>query len=107
METLFGKALGDLATLAKEKWYTAMGMLGLFIFAWVLLFGTPHDDVLVGAIAVAMIGFGFGEAETRVIQRSVGNGVTLKRNVRLISVPGLVLYALGIAAVVVGVTRLI
>ncbi|WP_323783109.1 hypothetical protein [Leisingera sp.] len=71
METLAGKALNDLTNLVSEKWYVGLGTVGLITLLWVMLKGTPHDDLLIAYTAVAMIGLGFGEAETRTFQEHV------------------------------------
>ncbi|MBY6138546.1 hypothetical protein KUV26_03780 [Leisingera daeponensis] len=71
METLAGKALNDLANLAADKWYAGLGAIGLIALLWVMLKGTPHDDLLIGYISLTMIGLGFGEAETRTFREHI------------------------------------
>ncbi len=97
METVIGKVLNDVAGLAQQKWYMLMGLFGLIVFFWVLVMGTPHDDVLVGAIAIAMMGFGFGEAESRTFRKSIAPDVVLTTPVRQFTWPGLFLYLMGAA----------
>lgn len=65
METLLAKGLSGLDALFSKGWFAAMGIIGLILLLGLLLFGTPFDPGLVGSIAVAMIGIGFGEAECR------------------------------------------
>ncbi|WOF74165.1 hypothetical protein QMT40_001812 [Parvibaculaceae bacterium PLY_AMNH_Bact1] len=102
METLFGKALGDLASLLKESWFTGMGFVGLFLVAYVLLFGAAQDDFLVAAIAAAMMGIGFGEAETRSLRQELNrhDGVRFvaTTKVRHLNNRSIALFAFGAVA---------
>ncbi|OOY31603.1 hypothetical protein [Thioclava sp. F36-6] len=105
METLFGKVAGDLAALVSEKWYAGMGLIGLLIFMWVLVIGTPHDDVLIGLIAGVMIGFGFGEAETRTFRQIVGSDFKITGPARKITVVSVLLYISGTACLIAAIWR--
>ena len=107
METLFGKVVEDLARLAAQKWYVGMGFAGLFVVVWVLLKGTPHDDVLVAAVGTAMMGFGFAEAETRTFRTTLIPHMRAKITgpARRITVAGVALYALGSAGALTAVLR--
>lgn len=107
METLAGKALNDLANLVAEKWYSGMGLVGLIIVMWTLLAGTPHDDILVGAIGAAMFAFGFAEAETRTYREHVGPYMRWKitEPVRRLTGPGIILYTTGVIAAIAAIGR--
>lgn len=105
METLLGKALGDLASIFSQRWYAGMGFGGLIIVVLVLLVGTPHDDLLVGAIGVAMFGFGCAEAETRSFQKRVLPGMIGTRPVRSLNAVGIALYLLGTGGLGVALGR--
>lgn len=111
METLFGKALGDVANLVKEKWYSAMGLFGLVLLGYTLMFGVPNDDFLVAAFAAALMGIGFGEAETRTFIQwpEVGNGMhyTLTKPIRRLNGPGICLYIVGATAACTAIARAI
>jgi len=109
METIAGKALNDVANLVSEKWYSGMGLIGLIIVMWTLLAGTPQDDILVGAIGVAMLGFGFAEAETRTFQIHVDQHMKWKltQPTRKLTGPGLCLYLLGAIAALIAIGRAI
>ena len=65
METSIGQTRASLAVLFEKGLFAAMGVAGLLLLVGLLLFGTPYDGSLVGAIAAAFIGIGFGEAECR------------------------------------------
>lgn len=97
METVIGKALADLAALAETKWYAAMGLVGLMMFMWVCVAGTPHDDVLIGAIAAAMMFLGFADGETRTKKERIDtrSGYKITIPTRRITVPGVILLTLG------------
>ena len=95
METLAGKALSDLALLVSEKWYAAMGLVGLIILMWVLVKGTPNDAILVGTIAVAMIGIGFGEGESRTFRQAFVPGYQITEKVRRMNGVSIALYCVG------------
>lgn len=105
METVIGKVLNDVAGLAQQKWYMLMGLFGLIVFFWVLVMGTPHDDVLVGAIGVAMMGLGFGEAESRTFRQRVGQRYTITSPVRQFTLPVLILYLVGLVGLGAAVWR--
>ncbi|MEM1429084.1 MAG: hypothetical protein AAGG09_06480 [Pseudomonadota bacterium] len=98
METMMGRALGDLARLASEKWYALMALLGFCILAWVMVVGTPHDDLLIALIAGCMAAFGSAEGETRTFRDRLrgGFGQVLKTRtpVRSLTPLGAFLYAL-------------
>lgn len=105
METFIGKVLGDLASLVSKSWFAGMGLVGLVIIMWALLFGTAHDDLMVGAIGAAMMGFGFGEAETRTFRETHGPGIKITMPARKFSLPGAALYLLGIAGAITALVR--
>lgn len=107
METLIGKGLNDLANLVSEKWYAGMGLVGLIILMWVVLKGTPHDDILIGAIAMTMIGIGFAEAETRTFREHIGPNLRYKitQPTRMLTGPGFCLYCLGVGAIMTVIGR--
>ena len=109
METVFGKVLSDLTRLATKKWYSAMGMTGLLVIMWVMLFGTPHDDVLIGLIGAAMMCIGFGEAETRTFRHSISvdGQVKLTTPVRQATFVGVLLYLLGLTAIGAAIWRVV
>ncbi len=111
METLFGKALGDLANLVKEKWYAGMGFIGLLLFAYVLMFGVAQDDILVGAISLAMMGFGFGEAELRSFQKAIhnhmGHLIETTKPLRRFNAPATCLFTVGGLAAATAIGRAI
>ena len=65
MESLFAKSLPGLEGFMQKGWFAAMGIIGLLLLFGLLIFGTPFDGGLAGAIAAAFIGIGFGEAECR------------------------------------------
>ncbi|MGR3464261.1 hypothetical protein [Limimaricola sp.] len=105
METILGKGLNDLANLVSEKWYAGMGLTGLMILLGLLLFDTPHDTIIVGAIAVSLIGIGFGEGECRTFQKIVDGDYIYTRPVRRMNGPGFTLYLLGTIGLIVAVAR--
>jgi len=107
MESIVGKVLGDLATLVTEKWFAAMGLIGLVTLMWVMLAGTPQDDILVGAIAVFMIGVGFGEAECRTFQEMITPTYKITKPVRRMNTPGRVLYFIALIGAMVAAIRAI
>jgi hypothetical protein len=109
METLAGKALNDIANLVSEKWYSGMGLIGLIVVMWVMLAGTPHDDILIGAIGTTMIGFGFGEAEIRTFQKQIdpSGRWEITTPIRRMTKPGICLYALGVTAAITTIGRTI
>jgi len=111
METLFGKFLADIANLAGEKWYSAMGLIGLLVFAYVLLFGTAQDDILVAAISMAMMGVGFGEAETRSLRQEftkhLGRSLVATTKVRQQNPRSVILFIFGATAVCAAIARAI
>ena len=107
METILGKGLNDLANLVSEKWYAGMGLIGLMILLGLLLFGTPYDPLIVGSIAVAMMGIGFGEGECRTFQKTVDEfgRWEITRPVRRMNGPGLILYLVGASGLFVAASR--
>lgn len=107
METLAGKALNDLANLVSEKWYSGMGLVGLIVLMWTMLAGTPHDDILIGAIGAAMMGLGFAEAETRTFREIIDPHMRWKvtQPTRKLTGPAIALYALGIVATLTAIGR--
>lgn len=107
METVIGKAAGDLASVAMRKWFVAMGLAGMIVLVWVLTKGTPHDDVLVGAIGVAMMGFGFGEAECRTFREAVGPSFKITTPVWRLTVAGAIMHMLGLAGLITAILRAI
>jgi len=82
-----------------------MGAVGLFILTWTMLVGTPHDDLLIASIGVAMMGFGFAEAETRTFQKKIGPGFTITSPARRITLAGILLYLVGMAGALAAVLR--
>lgn len=107
METLLGKALNDMASLVADKWYAGTGLVGLIIFMWVLLKGTPHDDILVGAIAIIMFGFGFAEVESRTFRQSIDRyrRFTITAPARKFTFSSIILYLMGFAGIAVAAIR--
>lgn len=105
METIVGKILGDLAALVSTKWYAGMGLVGLIVVMWVMLVGTPQDDLLIGAIGCAMMGFGFAEAETRTFREIIGPTYKITEPRRAYSGPSIALYALGALGLIAAVLR--
>ncbi len=107
METLAGKALNDLANLASEKWYAGLGAVGLITLLWTLLKGTPHDDLMVGGIALSMIGLGFGEAETRTFRETIDRYQRFKITspARKWTLIGICLYLIGLAGIAIAASR--
>lgn len=107
METFLGKVLGDLAQLTQAKWYMLMGLLGVLIVPWTLLIGTPHDDILVGALGAMFMFYGFAESEIRTFQKRYGLGVEFTRPVRRLTVPAVFLIMFGLIATGVLIWRIV
>lgn len=105
METIVGKVLGDLAALVSTKWYAGMGLVGLIVVMWVMLAGTPQDDVLVGAIGFAMMGFGFGEAESRTFREIIGATYKITEPRRSFGLPAVALYLIGALGLIAAIGR--
>lgn len=107
METLIGKALSDLTTLVADKWYAGVGSVGLVVCPYVMLKGTPHDDILIGSIGTAMAGFGFAEAETRTNRQFVDPHLRFKIDApaRRMTVAGVALYAIGVGGVIMALRQ--
>ena len=99
MEALFAKAIPGLETLVSKGWFAAMGIIGLVLLLGLLLFGTPYDPALVGSIAAALIGLGFGEAECRThiqsVRRKLSKIYTVTRPHWRLTLFGAVLHVIG------------
>lgn len=100
MDTLLGKGLESLANIVINKWFAAMGLVGLLLFAASLLFTLPTDPIVVGCIGLIMMGYGFGQAECRTFVQGIrGQYKTIEPHWQL-TVSGALLFAIAIGAAI-------
>ena len=111
MKTLIGSARSGLTVFFERGVYAAIGMVGLLLLIGLLLIGSPYDHGLVGAIAAALIGIGFGKSECRkweVTHHShLGELVERRRLVWQLTPTGLMLQVIGWSGVAVLVVKLL
>jgi len=105
MTAPFANTIDRLAAVVAEKWYAALGAAGLIVGVWTMLIGCPHDDLLIGSIAAAMVGIGFGEAETNTFRQRIYRFGVVEVPCRKLTPAGAILYCAGCAGLVFAVLR--
>lgn len=101
----FASSIDGLAQVIADKWYAALGAAGLITGMWVMILGTPHDDLLIACIAAAMVGIGFGEAETRTFRQRIHRLGLIEVPERQFTHAGAVLYLVGVSSVILAAAR--
>ena len=105
MTTPVANSIDGLANAVAEKWYAALGAAGLITALWVMIRGTPHDDLLIAFVAAAMIGIGFGETETRTWRQRVYQHGVVEIPCRKLTLAGAALYLLACVSTLFGIGR--
>ncbi|MCD9147796.1 hypothetical protein [Pseudophaeobacter flagellatus] len=105
MNAPFANTIDRLAAVVAEKWYAALGAAGLVAGVWTMLIGSPHDDLLIGSISAAMIGIGFGEAETHTFRQRIYSFGVVEIPFRKFTFAGVILYFSGCCGVVFAALR--
>lgn len=65
METPLSGAASGIAEVVSHKWFAAMGLIGLLLFATTFVIELPADPAITRCIALMMFGWGFGQTECR------------------------------------------
>ncbi|MGR3813426.1 MAG: hypothetical protein ACU0AU_04990 [Cognatishimia activa] len=98
MEQFLGKGVEGLANVVANKWYAAMGFIGLLLFAASLVFEMPTEQTIVTCVALIMFGYGFGQAECRTFKQHIGHGFKLTGPAWRLTVSGFLLFAIAAGA---------
>ena len=100
METPLSGAANGLAQLVLQKWFTAMGFLGLLLFATTFVIETPADPAVTRCVALIMFGWGFGLTECRTFKsRGEGRFLITAPHWRF-TVNGVIMFAIAIGAAI-------
>lgn len=100
MESPLSGAANGLAAAAVQKWFAAMGLVGLIVFATSLLIEVPGDVITVRCIALIMMGWGFGQAECRTFQQRFSGAYKITAPAWRLTVSGAILFAIAIGAAI-------
>jgi len=100
MDPFAGNGLQGIAQLVIEKWFAAMGLVGLLLFAAALVVDLPMDRSIVISIALIMFGYGFGHAECRRHRQEIVGRYTVTRPIWRWTVSGIMLFAIATGAAV-------
>jgi len=71
METPLSGGISGVAEIAARKWFAAMGLVGLLLFATTFIIQIPADIVVTRCVALIMLGWGFGQAECRTFRKDL------------------------------------
>jgi hypothetical protein len=100
MDNQIGRGLEGLAQIAAEKWFAAMGLVGLVLFFTALVFDLPTDRTSVICISLILIGFGFGQAECRNSQDRIWGQFKVTYPIWTLTFTGCLMFLLAIGAAV-------
>ncbi len=100
MDPFAGNSLQGIAQLVIEKWYAAMGLIGLLLFAAAMVVDVPVDRPIVICVSLIMFGFGFGQTECRTFKEAMGPRFIIVRPVWRWTVLGILLFAIGTGAAI-------
>ena len=98
METQFPKALEGVANIVANKWYAAMGLVGLIAFVTSLFVELPTDRTATTCVSLMLMGWGFGQTECRTFRQRIRGYHKVTSPVWRLTVTGAMMLAIAVGA---------
>ncbi len=102
METPLSGAASGMAEVVTQKWFAAMGIIGLLLFVTTFVIEIPADVIITRCVALMMFGWGFGQTECRTLRKTISpdNRYLLTGPVWRLTVSGALLFAIASGAAI-------